>query len=1772
MNLDTSGALLEGMRFSTGNNVYTFPPDNAIMDSGALNTMTDRAEYMIVADSTDLSKKELGIADSELVFRLSCNEPGIARFDYDNYSNRWRPLPGSAPRVVGVVSNDSRPTIAVPNPAKASVAPYDLYLDDTPRTSFTLSVIGSAPFTDPGLLPGRTVEVNESGALNFSFDIVSDFADKEVTYTGQNFTPRLNGKGDIGTLPDTATMSSSPDYRIFMNPRPASGNVPCIRIGYGPYLVAEEIATEALLSSPPSGTVRWSADTGRLKFAAEDAAVHVGETIYYDGIYIGMGQLTRYSVTVTGGTFFLAAAIGTIDSQRFVVFADKAGNARHYFSIVLGHGAPTSSPSSGSCYLDADTGIFYLSASDATNFATWVFGCVDALLMIGAPGVGVLMRRSGVNDSGPASVADFKVVYEVDQMLSDNLNSAPFMMLPTVPLVDGDLRFSVDLGIGSFVGDLADSADPTKKGPGYMLDLDLKRLKYTYRATPRAIRIKKNQAAVKLEGAALSSRGIEVKRDGVLLTTSDYDLDPTTGLVEFVEPVGEGEVTAVDVSGTASGNTFTATTTVFSDMDVSKRLLVSDGDDSGIYDIVSVKSSQEIVVSPSFAVAGQISASVRSTDEIIADRMWTPVTHVPKKFSLLRSSDGPSGVFDVVAVDKYVVKQNVGQVSLVRPTLPGEAVKINYTSLDSTDEGVTTTSTQRTEFALFKISQEVPTFAVGSRILVFNAAGKTVSLDRQMVVYVEGITQDSADYSFTAPGTITLKNAVEAGPVTIDYWVQEANGGETTIDLLHTPIDYDGLKVAGPVPGQAPGQSEIYVSGNQTSTLRPLAALLLEDQDMLYVVASSYDATTDLTKVTFNQPAVQDSTVIKVTGIINSTRPAGFFVVQAFSQPYLVPETNAVEIFTSGTNSVRIHTDVTVAYKAGIVIDLDGDPYWVRGSTYDSATDVTTVTTASGARRNYITSTVKRSIRPVLDASSEFSTSRPAHISRGFVLAKMGSSSSVLQEGVDYDLGDDGVIKLKTNISFGDVLRAMYVARVMQPAGTVFEFNFAHEIAPDETNGLAGQTFTAHYNLFAPDAFFYCVETVVSMLPDAKAAMMSSNSATPSGPNTTSMPSQKTKDAGLPSPWFDSRHYNNLDVVVQRFLLFYHQLIDLYENVLQFIDGRLVGGSSGRFRYDGVVGRVVTDNSQIANDIDDAAILYYDISMSFPPFSTVQTPVYGKMSDTNSLSRIFPTSKTGSAFIGDTTSATSGQQVGSFKINNIMSTGTTTTARSVAFFTSALPITGGIQFTIDASVDAPQVIKALVGEDVSDAGTNGDSASNTPPFVKDQKIQVFDWTGTVLLTEGTVGDIDPTYPFIVPVVGASTTEQIGSLVQTPANFDDGNPDNLQNRYAPGTDYLISADTGQIIFYKTLALVIPPTPPNHPLVGNEIIESSMVFGNANIKPERIPALDGKELNDSGRLMIPRMRLVCELVFLMKELDLMKFGFGKYSGTGLVLTDTTLSGSLNVGSPIQFVDGPNNGFSTIVTGTTGTTITLQAAPPMPNPSGSNFVVGQWSNFGSVLSNELTILNNELSVLESVMDMLGTVIRSGSGSATSTSVWEDSVGDLSGTDGMLLRVTNGASIGLYLIDSSAAHSVTLDTTYPPLVIGSGSYTIIEPWTFLKSVESQFVADFYRKTLTFRLATALWAASPSEADVVERVATIEQRQSDLQAVIGDSGTLTSLLRSGDNLYDTRYLWIDQRTNKENGFAQMQTKAFFRGVDLLVKTAEGQRKAFILDVIIQSM
>jgi hypothetical protein len=1408
--------------------------------------------------------------------------------------------------------------------------------------------------------------------------------------------------------------------------------------------------------------------------------------------------------------------------------------------------------------------------------------------------------------------------------------------------------------VGSFVGPLADGEDPTQSGNGYLLDLDQKMMKFSARKTETK-EVFRPASTLKLEESALSRFGFESTKDGVPITPGiDYVLDFDSGLIDFVQPVGENDPDnelgisgSVGFTGTTllALNGFTADIQTFTNNDVGKYLFIQSGDNVGIYKITKFISTKKVTVTPNFKALGDETADLREGVEVIADRFWAPFLPPYKKFSLSKAVSAGGGYTEIENTEFDVFK-NTGQVNLDQPTFPGEHYQISYVSLETENDGVTQTPTNRVEKALFRIRQEkatvifpgtstpgagqtpdreayldalgdvdpedrscddpvagpiIPSTAAprltidtsgllsagnepeesgtggtgtggtitagsalqatttttssgfqvgfvfgsptGSRTAVFNPNGYIVSTARPIEVFVNGVPLEDSDFTFEAPGTLKFVTPIgEDQTVILNYWVEDAQGNETSFELLHSPIDLDTPEVVA-------GEDTAEFNGNQTSLLSPGSAILINEREVIIVESATYDSSNDVTSVSFEvTPTISsDGAPLQATGPITGD--------------YRLAEQNAVDVFSQGANVIKIAGDRTFCYVEGTIVTVDGDPYIVVSSEFDQNTNQTSVSVAGAAKRNYIIPSVTRTIRPVLSPSGSFITRYEAHSDFPFTLVKMGTERSVLVQGVDYDVSDGGSVQLSTEVEFGDSLFAMYVARDRQPAGTVFTFNYSYAIAPNETNGVLGQELLATYNLYAPDSFFYRAETVETFLPEVS-DLLKQGSQSSSGPNITdAATATNTKDSGIASPWFEEMHQENLDITIARLLKYYNDLINLYEDILSNLDGRIVGGNYGRFRFDGNFNNPPRNSySEITNDIDDQTKLYDQFALTgFFSFDVV--PVYGRVGQPNKFSRIFPTVRTATAAINDQTGFFDlGNTLGNLGIGNLRSAGNMVSSRGRALIES-VDATGKV-FTIEK---------------------NGDSDNLIPKFEIGQQVRVHNLNGAPD-TLGTISFVVDTEPAIITLDTATTLKE-GSLMRYIADIADISGTDI-SYYTPGKDLSIDLESGQInnmTFPEPLHSLF-----QEDIKGDEILDCVVEFNNTNSTPERIPVLDGEELNDDGTIPAPILKRIGEDNLLNQELGALNlFGSGIVQANRTTISSSTIVVGLN--QTITFVNGPNSGESRTVSLVFNPS-TFSVSPPFSNSdlSGSDFIINTASgvNLLDILGEELEILdtnveaaavspaqvgilNSEITTVENVIYSYGEMLTSGTGNASGVTL-TDSSANFTG-DGVneqsLLYVPSGDNWGLYKLSAVTANQLTVDDTSPFIsfpVIGSTPYTVIDKSNLITDAGPEFITEFLRDTLAFLDETRSLESSPSVSDKAARLSSVNNRLGQIDSFI----TQLEGILSGEQIYDIRFLWIDQRTNRKIGTFVNKIRAVEQRQEDIQRIINDQKKLLVVESI----
>jgi hypothetical protein len=1716
MAFSTSGALLEGVRVAQSANPLVYPPRSITLDSVFLNSNTQRSEYCVWVTGQPDSQEGIYIHQTSLKFYWTRNDT-VQRFGYDGKSRRWVPLPGSSPIRLGVMSNIHR--LRVPVPSESSTN-YQIYLGLPRIFSFDYILVDS--FGTPA--SGVVEILRSTGQLNFSENDLnnSSISSSPVYYSRDSFFDIRRYDGSISTIEADAT------YTAFMNPIPLSTEYPLLRVGYSRYLSAVSFPYENTMPAPSSsGTIHYALDTGRVLINSPSS--HVGQNIFYDGVASGSASLSRFVLcTITTQTDDVNTIgisshfVDLVDSERYVAYANKADN--FYYLTVECVTIEPDSIDSGSIIVNTTNGEVYINDSDSELLNGFSLVFLDTYLSIDN-GAGIKVYRSGASGSGNPNTFDFFEYYKVtDAKLIRGVSGASFVYVPSRPIDDSTLAYSVAAGTGSngtFTGPLNKSTEPAQLGLGYTLDFKDKKFSFTNRKlSSKTLIVPTN--AIKLDDAAIINSGITIKENSLPLDSTSYKLDVDSGSIVFLQSVGEDSpLNQSGLIGQASGHKWVSSTAVFSSSYVGSYLFVDVGPNAGFYRINTVTDPYTVFIDSSFPVSGIQKVDVKPTKEIIARYVWKNLNPPMKKIQIMKQT-GPNTPAFELSQDKYSVIGGTGQITLVDLTKPGETYKVSYVSVDSPIAGLTVsdptvpvvvTNTPRTEYLATKIRLEQATYIPGSGFVTINKDSRTIVPEKGFKVVVDGITLDSSKITYSSPDKLYLGIPLTTQTVYVDYYVAECAGGNKTFNLSYTPVlaDYPHFIAKD-------SNRSVVLNGDLTNHIKQGALFVVNKINVYEVQSVGYDSTQDITSVVFTTEIIND-----YSGSFFISDPVQYFTVS-----------NASETIASGSNSFVLSGQSNISNNS--IIKLDDYPFYVASVSYSSDSNATTITLTTSVPRNFIMPLISVSDYPVVYPSKDFKTSKSLDIASTHTLFLSGPTSRILFEGSDYSISDGGSIKLTNDLSYGHTLDMTYVARAIKPAGTKYDFNYAYKISPDvEINGLLGQDLIGSYNLYSPDSFFYRIETILSYVPEVIDAIYQTGVQLSSGPSTEAVNNAQNKDYGIPSLYFNEQKYGNLDEVSKRLLMFYNDYINLYEDLLSNYDGRVVGGTNGKFRYDGN-SRTVNTYEDIKNDIDDKVQISERLVLkSLFPLDIVYVPVYAYMYEVNSLSRLFPNYTTKNFVVNYKAANDIGYFeafVGNVGVTSISSISTIKSAISVSQFTRINPVT----------ISIPK---------------NGDSALKVPGFTSSQLVNVCDLDGTPIGTNEILAITGPTNgPFILVMKYAVTLER-GSIYLNNHSTDS----KYNNRfYFTGTDISINYDSGDLKNITLAPLVTLNVQTEvHP---NEILTASMSFANTSTGPKKVPALTGSTLLDNGLPSIPPLHRISELDRIGDELSFLS---SVNQFTASVNPQSTVYNSnlvVKVNDSVIFLNGPNkNEIRSVVSIIDSKTFTVNSPFGSIDTTGSSIVkYTQLTEYKSVVNNLLGILHDniytdpvapalvsnldsELKVMDSIALYSGITVYNGTGSM-SGSVLTDTNAHFTNTTNCYLLVQDGNNRGVYKIASSTYTTITVSDESPFYTFkysGTAFYVVIQPYDFLSGYSLAYLAQAYKPTVDFYLKTYTWYNNVDFSLAVSRTADLNDRKAILTKLINKA---SGVCNSSEALYTKRFVWIQQRVDKKNGFLQRQVQS----------------------------
>jgi hypothetical protein len=560
-----------------------------------------------------------------------------------------------------------------------------------------------------------------------------------------------------------------------------------------------------------------------------------------------------------------------------------------------------------------------------------------------------------------------------------------------------------------------------------------------------------------------------------------------------------------------------------------------------------------------------------------------------------------------------------------------------------TDTGPGPTVSERATFLIRKeLTQAHPDV---TNTTSFNPDGHQVATEPPPAVFRGGRPQTSSQVAIDViastirflPDTIVsdvLPHGATLNPderVYIDYYVYDAVGGEKTTTILQPPMATAQVILQE-------GADNFMVSGDQTA-IYPTGYLLRVEQLEVHLIGSSvYDVPTDTTTVTlgYGQAFDASATDPKLYVASGATRLGGFL----WNPSYFVTEATAFETIPRGMNRFSLSGDRSIAYRSGTVLLFSDatstfiDTYQVSGVTFDAAASKTIITLSMNVLRQYTPGThvLKYSVRPILgDQAIVAQTSMTPILTQPYAAYRRleGQVGQMIYVPTGYTISDAGQVTLTSPLLPTEEITIFYTGHRMVPANSALKASYTSAIVPTVQNGLLGQVLKADYTLYSPDSFYHRVELLSNFQAEIAAQFETdAKGASPSGgPNTSNAIQPKLYEQGRESVYFPEGHLANADIVMRAFLKYHNDLVNCLEDVLQNVDGRVVGDIDGRFKFDGKTDNPVRATwSNVTNQIDDImCVSPFPIKVT-PPFPPTITYIgtYQKVYLPGKWSRFFP--------------------------------------------------------------------------------------------------------------------------------------------------------------------------------------------------------------------------------------------------------------------------------------------------------------------------------------------------------------------------------------------------------------------------------------------------------------------------------------------------------------------------------------------------------------------
>lgn len=550
-----------------------------------------------------------------------------------------------------------------------------------------------------------------------------------------------------------------------------------------------------------------------------------------------------------------------------------------------------------------------------------------------------------------------------------------------------------------------------------------------------------------------------------------------------------------------------------------------------------------------------------------------------------------------------VISPMSGALLFNKPLREGQIVEASYSPADSAGDALLDEDGNPqviTEYLPLVVRLETAT-RVDGFTYTLNPTGRTLSEVVTPMVWVgaqlqnfAGVEQVTID---SESSTLTFASEVDsATTVRANYGVLEAFGGEQAYSVSTSPVYRKPFFI----------EKETATFSLQTDRTSELSVgkLVLIGGQPLYVKGVSYDAGEDETSVTL-WPTPQKELGSRAPGIdANFLVSSGPIAIEVDPEDPVAgggPEGFLLEVYTSetpllpadrGQTQFIFVGDLRGHAQTGHLIEVAGYPYVIVSSDLSEDGRFTTVGVSSPLYTGYSSSdTVRISARPLYGLDPvEFKGLSPfveAEESLLFLRGALDSSGNVLPgkllvRGTHYESDPaSGSVKFKAPnqppLAAGETLQFFYVALetvepVVEEEAVLlphFHGKYLYVTVPSATNRILGATLLAQYTYSSPDSFFFETLPLSEYVGEvAEVAVQRVSGSARSGGDASGFVGETDLAAqgvmGLRSEVID---LSQQDRAARAYVEFYNEVILAFEQVLETIDGRIIGDRDGKFRF-----------------------------------------------------------------------------------------------------------------------------------------------------------------------------------------------------------------------------------------------------------------------------------------------------------------------------------------------------------------------------------------------------------------------------------------------------------------------------------------------------------------------------------------------------------------------------------------------------------------------------